>query len=339
MSLSGKRILVSAGEPSGDRLATEFVKLKQAADPAVEVAGCGGTGLESVGARLFLRQDRLDFVGWSGPLRHLPRLWLDHRRFLAKAMRWRPDAVLLVDSPGWNRPLLKWATQRNLPVRWIAPPQLWAWKDRKAPYLEGVSVQPLFAFERPWLERWGARVEWKGYPRQAVSGSGRDEVIALLPGTRETLWRRHLPLFARACALLGLPAVVAVPAVPSPIFDRFCQSIGMEWELSGTLLARAQGALAVPGTGSLEVVRHAVPLVAAAHPGWLDRTLAARLLSEGSRVLPNRILGRTLVEEFYLEASHPESLAASLETAISRRQEFRDAREELEERLGPSRFS
>lgn len=339
MSLSGRRLLVSAGEVSGDRIATEFVKYLRSSQALLEVAGCGGPGLDSVGARLLLNQSRLDFVGWSGPLRHLPRLWLDQRRFLSKAAQWQPDSVLLVDSPGWNRPLLQWAKDRGLPVHWIAPPQLWAWKDRKAPYLEGVSVQPLFAFERPWLECWGARVAWKGYPRQPVPLTREDPILALLPGTRETLWQRHIPLFARAARILGIPAKVAVPMVPSPKFDRLCQTIGLEWELSKTLLARAQGALAVPGTGCLEVVRHGIPLVAAAHPGWIDRTLAARLLSDGSRILPNRILGRTLVEEFYLEAAHPESLASSLETAMSRNREFVEAREELEERLGPSRFS
>lgn len=339
MNFPGRRLLVSAGEVSGDRLATEFVKSALSVRKDLETAGCGGDRLAEVGTRLFLRQERIDFVGWSGPLAHLPRLWLDQQRFFAAAARWKPDSVLLVDSPGWNRPLLQWARKRGLPVRWIAPPQLWAWKERRADYLRDLPVQPLFAFERPWLEHWGARVDWRGYPRTAVSPTSHEGGIALMPGTRKALWQRHLPRFAKAAELLGLPARVAVPAVPSLEFDGFCQNMGLEWELAPSLLRRVQGCLAVPGTGCLEAVRHGIPLVAGAAPGRLDGMLASRLLSEGSRLLPNRVLGRTLAEEFYGKAANPMSLASSLETAIVRAQDFREAREELEERLGPSTFS
>lgn len=335
MSFPGSRLLVSAGETSGDRLAAAYV---QSLGARRQLAGCGGDRLESIGMHPLLRQERINFVGWTGPLLHLPRLWLDRRRFLREAARFRPDGVLLVDSPGWNRGLLRWARDRNLPVRWLAPPQLWAWKDRKAPYLEGLTVHPLFAFERPWLEHWGADVQWLGFPRTPVPPTRRDDVLALLPGTREVLWRRHIPLFAQAARVLGIEAKVAVPAAPSPEFDRFCHHSDVGWELSSTLLTRARGALAVPGTGTLETVRHGVPLTVGANPGPLDRLLARRLLSDGSRVLPNRILARNLVEEFYLEAAHPVSLAASLETAMSRDAEFSQAREELEERLGPATF-
>jgi len=339
VSFPGRRLLVSAGEVSGDRIAAEFLRSVRPSRKDLETAGCGGDRLAEAGTRLFLRQERINFVGWSGPLAHLPHLWLDQRRFLAEAARWRPDSVLLVDSPGWNRPLLRWARTRGLPVRWIAPPQLWAWKDRKAAYLRNLPVQPLFAFERPWLEHWGAKVDWRGFPRSPVALSDRTGPLALMPGTRKALWRHHLPRFAQAAELLGLPARVAVPSVPSLEFDRLCQILGLGWELAATLLPRAEGCLAVPGTGCLEAVRHGVPLVAGAAPGGLDGMLAARLLSEGSRLLPNRVLGRTLAEEFYGEAANPVSLASSLETAIVRAQDFREAREELEERLGPSTFS
>jgi lipid-A-disaccharide synthase len=335
---ASRRLLVSAGEISGDRLAAAYVQHLRTREPRFELAGCGGERLHAAGATLFLRQERIDFVGWAGPLRHLPRLWTDRRRFLRWMGEWNPDSLLLVDSPGWNRPLVEWGRRCALPVRWIAPPQLWAWQDRKAPYLEGITVHPLFAFETPWLERWGARVQWLGFPREPAGLTRNDEVLALLPGTREVLWKRHLPLFAQVAQLMGMQARVAVPESASQEFEDGCRSLGLATEPASTLLARAGGCVAVPGTGCLEAVRHGIPLVAGANPGWLDATLAKRLLSQGSRLLPNRILARTLVEEYYLEAAHPETLAASLETAMSRRREFVEAREELEGRLGPARF-
>lgn len=335
MSPGPVRLLVSAGEISGDRLAAAFVRDLRVRSPDLLTAGCGGIRLAQAGTELWLDQGRINFVGWSGPARHLLRLWLDQRRFLAKATDWKPEAVLLVDSPGWNRPLLAWTIRRGIPVHWMAPPQLWAWKRRPADYLAGISVQPLFAFETHSLLDRGAKVRWHGLPRDAVPRSSADGPIALLPGTREALWRRHLPLFAQALRISGRSGAVAVPSSPSPQFVGICQTFGLVWEHASTLLSRASACIAVPGTGCLDAVRHGVPTLVAAAPGPLDSWLARRLLAPGSKVLPNRILERMLVEERYGMEASPATLASRLEATIARRQVFEDTVEELETRLGP----
>lgn len=329
------RLLVSAGEISGDRLAAAFVRDLRSRNPGLLAAGCGGSRLEEAGTELWLDQGRINFVGWSGPARNLLRLWLDQRRFLARIADWEPDAVLLVDSPGWNRPLLAWAVRRNIPVHWMAPPQLWAWKRRPADYLAGISVQPLFAFEVPSLLDRGAKVRWHGLPRDAVPRSSADGPVALLPGTRESLWRRHLPLFAQALRISGRSGAVAVPSSPSPQFVGICQTFGLVWEHASNLLPRASACIAVPGTGCLDAVRHGIPTLVAAAPGPLDAWLAQHLLAPGRKALPNRILERMLVEEHYGKDATPAALAKRLDATIARSAAFGEAVEELERRLGP----
>jgi lipid-A-disaccharide synthase len=294
--------------------------------------------LEQVGGELFLHRDRISFVGWSAPIRHLWRLWRDLHGFFRCAEAWRPDMVLLVDSPGWNRRVLAWAQARGLPVHWIAPPQAWAWKKRSLAYLKGVSVQPLFAFEVPYLQAFEAQAQWRGFPRAPVQPTRQDggTTLALLPGTREVLWKRNLPLFADAARHVDGRAVVAVSERPSPALMQACRVRGLAWETVETLLRRASACLTVPGTGCLEAVRHGLPTVAAAHLGRLDLLLASRLLDSGSKVLPNRILGKMIVEEHYGDEADETTLAAALERARARRDDFVRTAEELEAALGPS---
>jgi len=329
------RLLVSCGEASGDRLAAAFVQTLRQRDAELEVAGCGGDALVRAGGELFLHRERIGFVGWSAPARHLWRLWCDLHDFLRRAEVWQPDSVLLVDSPGWNRRVLKWAQVRGLPVHWIAPPQSWAWKKRPLAYLKGISVQPLFAFEVPYLQAFGARVQWRGFPRTLAKPTSHDGTLALLPGTRDVLWRRNLPLFAGVAQKMDVGAVVAVSGRPNPALVQACQTQGLAWEDAAMLLERASVCLAVPGTGCLEAVRHGIPTVAAASPGRLDLFLATRLLDPGSKVLPNRILGRMVVEERYAQDASKPTLVAALERALVRRGEFAAISQELEARLGP----
>jgi len=335
MANGRSRLLVSCGEASGDRLAAAFVQRLRQRDAELEVAGCGGEALLRAGGELFLHRERIGFVGWSAPARHLWRLWRDLQAFLKRAEAWRPDSVLLVDSPGWNRRVLKWSQAQGLPVHWIAPPQAWAWKKRSLAYLNGVSVQPLFAFEVPYLQAFGAQVEWRDFPRTPAQPTRHDGTLALLPGTREVLWKRNLPLFASVARQRGGTAVVAVPGRPSSALVQACQMQGLTWEDAAPLMERASACLAVPGTGCLEAVRHGIPTVAAARPGNLDLFLATCLLDPGSKVLPNRILGRNVVEERYGQEASMPTVVAALERALVRRDEFAAIAEELETRLGP----
>lgn len=316
-------------------MAAAFVQTLRQQDAELQVAGCGGDVLEHAGGELFLHRERIGFVGWSAPARHLWRLWRDLQAFLKRAEAWRPDSVLLVDSPGWNRHVLKWSQAQGFPVHWIAPPQAWAWKKRSLAYLNGVSVQPLFAFEVPYLQAFGAQVEWQGFPRTPVQPTSHDGTLALLPGTREVLWKRNLPPFASVARQWGGSAVVAVSGLPSSNLVQACQTQGFAWEDAASLMERASACLAVPGTGCLEAVRHGIPTVAAACPGTLDLFLATRLLDSGSKVLPNRILGRVVVEERYGQEANKPTLAAALERALVRREEFAAIAEELETALGP----
>lgn len=322
------KVWISAGEVSGDRLgallARELFRLR----PDLEIAGIAGPLMRGAGVQG--RADALRFAhaGWSSVLRDLPGLakavWGGERAL----DRFAPDLVVAIDAPGLNRRMVRRARAAGSKVAWLAPPQLWAWRARRVPELDGLDVYPLHAFEREDLERAGARPRWHGFPgpRPWEGRASGGTHLVLLPGSRPSWRRRHEALFRMAAeqASLGLGIAVAVPE------GHPCQ----EGELPvDQALDRAALVLAMPGTGVLEAACRGVPAVVAAHPGWLDRAMASRRVAKGALSLPNRILGESVLPEHLGTPGAPE-LAQALRALWCRRREVSRRLENLAEAMG-----
>lgn len=233
--------------------------------------------------------DSSDFshAGWQSVAVHAPRILWRALRYFARARSFAPDLVLVVDAPGLHSPLLDRFRRRGVRCAWVAPPQLWAWRNRRPKILGGLRVFPLHAFEVEALDRAGADPTWFGYPGSRPSRTeGPRDLLALFPGSREAWRDRHARLFQEAAELAatGLQPVFVHPDPPSP------RERGVPCLSPEQALPRAALALALPGTATLEIALHGIPAVVAARPGRLDAWMAGRRLSGGPYALPNRIL-------------------------------------------------
>src|SRR5262245_20098294 len=160
------RIFVSAGEPSGDLHGANFARALRSARPGVEVCGLGGDRMAAAGCDLVYPLTQLAVTGVFRALGSLHRfqavLDLADRDF----RRRRPDAVVLIDFPGFHWHLARRAKARGIPVVYFVPPQLWGWagwRHRKLRLLtdQGLSTLP---FELPWYRRRHVPVRYVGHP-------------------------------------------------------------------------------------------------------------------------------------------------------------------------------
>ena len=289
------KILLSAGEVSGDRIGAELARALRARFPGVELAGAAGPLMRAEGVRSLCDAQVFAHAGWASVARALPGLFLAGAAYLKRARAFAPDAVVAIDAPGLNGILLDKFRHLGEARTWIAPPQLWAWKDRQPSILRGMVVHPLHEFEVPALESAGARVSWLGFPVESSRRrDGPRDRVALFPGSRPAWRRQHAALFLEAArlAIPGLEPVFAFPGARGG--DR---ELGVARLEPREALSRAAVGLCLPGSATLDLALEGVPAVVAARPTRFDAWLAGRRLQTGAVGLPNRILNLEVYPE------------------------------------------
>lgn len=324
------KVLLLAGEASGDRMAAGVVRALKALHPGVEVRAMGGAALRAAGAELVVDSTRLAVVGISEVIGVLPELLRARAALHREIEAWRPDVLVPVDYPDFNVRIAAWAKARGVPVAWLVSPQVWAWRPgRVAGFARAVSrMLVLFGFETETWRRAGVPVEHVGHPlldlppspsrqdaRRALSLPADARVLAVLPGSRRSELARTWPVFAAAAGELSrtrkdlrvvvpvapgldaslLPASLAAPAQPLLVPG------GME-----LAVAACDAALVASGTATLETALVPRPLVVGYRVSSatmaLSRWLAdPEFLRRGIYCLPNLVLSRAVVPELYQE--------------------------------------
>lgn len=194
------RIFFSAGEPSGDQHSARLIEELRRTNPSVKPEGFGGPAMREVGCELLFELTDLAVMGFLRVVPLLAKFYsvvsLAEKHFDTDP----PDAVVLVDFPGFNWWIARAAKKRGIPVYYYLPPQLWAWAPWRIRKVRKFVDHVLCAlpFEYQWYKDRGVECTWVGHPffdqaaqrqidQQLVSrlrGSGRSPVVAVLPGSR-----------------------------------------------------------------------------------------------------------------------------------------------------------
>jgi lipid-A-disaccharide synthase len=216
--MKAKKILLVAGEVSGDLHGSHLVEAIQRIEPEVEFFGVGGEGLERRGMKLLYRTHSLSVVGITEVFVKL-RTILKALRGLKKSLeREKPDLVILIDFPDFNLRLAKIAHRRGFPILYYISPQVWAWRPNRIKSIARLvkKMIVLFPFEVSLYESAGVDVEWVGHPlldivkpilskEEAFQQFGLDpkrRTIGLLPGSRVHEVERLLPPLLASAHLL-----------------------------------------------------------------------------------------------------------------------------------------
>lgn len=213
-----RKILIIAGEASGDLQAAHLVKALKSIDPHIEIFGVGGKKMKDSGVEIVYDIMELAVVGFIEVLKHLGTFKKILVKLLVLLETKRPDAVILVDYPGFNLRFAKYVKEKNIPVIYYISPQIWAWgKERIAEikkYVDKMIV--IFGFEERLYKEVGMKVSFVGHPfLDIVRPEWKKEEtikhlhlrhnstkVALLPGSRAKEVERHLPVMLKACELI-----------------------------------------------------------------------------------------------------------------------------------------
>lgn len=325
------RILISAGEPSGDLHGAAVARAFRARWPDAELYGLGGPRMESEGVRLLAHVDDLAVMGFVEVAAHLPyfiRLMRRVRRVLDEQ---RPSLVVPIDYPGFNLRLARAARARAIPVLYYIAPQVWAWHRSRVHGMAAVTdvLAVILPFEESIFRAAGASATFVGHPLldreppaetraeflRALRLEADREVLALFPGSRAQEVRRHAALFAAAAqrVVQAIPDVQPVVAAGASVPRGALEAMGFPLCGDGwRLLHHARAALVKSGTGTLEAALAGAPPVVAYRMHPLSYALARRLVEVDHVGLVNLVAGERVAPEFIQQAATPEALADAL---------------------------
>jgi lipid-A-disaccharide synthase len=194
------RVLISAGEASGDLYASRLVAALKARHPEAEFFGCAGPRMQAVGVEAVVDARSLAVVGIVEVLGHIPRIYGEFRRLVRAARTRRPDLAILTDSPDFHLRLAKNLHSLRVPVVYLIAPQAWAWRQGRVRVMRRTLARLLciFPFEEQFFQAHGVPTTFIGHPLARIvkpsltraefleqCGIAADErVVVLLPGSR-----------------------------------------------------------------------------------------------------------------------------------------------------------
>lgn len=347
------KYFIISGEASGDMHAGHLLTELKKESGHTEARAWGGERLEQAGATVTKHYRELAFMGFVEVLLHLPDIQRNFKQCKQEILDFKPDLVILVDYPGFNLRMAKWAKNQGFKVVYYISPQVWAWKSNRVRLIEQHVDKMLciLPFEVDFYAQRGVQVDFVGHPLldELQPGPGEQQakldaskpVIALLPGSRKQEISAVLPV------MLQLPArfpdyefvIAATPQVDAGIYTALTGAeSGVKLVIGQTrqLLAQAYAACVTSGTATLETALLEVPLVVCYRGSWLSYQIARQLVKVKYISLVNLILDKNAVTELIQGELTINNLANALQDILiePRRSLLQKDFQELKNRLG-----
>jgi lipid-A-disaccharide synthase len=328
-----RRILISAGEASGDLYASLLAPELRRLWPDAEFFGCTGPRMRAAGVRTVVDSASLAVVGLLEVVSHIPRIYGEYRKLLGAVRQSRPDLAVLTDSPDFHLRLARRLKATGVPVVYLVAPQAWAWRKGRLPMMRRTLDRLLciFPFEEQFFCAHGIKATYIGHPLAGLVRPSLPKadffrkhrlplqrpLVTVLPGSRRGEAARHLPylldavdrLYREQAASFVLPASVTTGA------DFFRQRIGgspvqvLEGE-TWDAIGHADLALAASGTVTIEAALLGTPMVTfyrVTTPSWV---LGKFLVDVPFYSMVNLVAERAVVPELMQSQMTGERLAA-----------------------------
>ncbi|HIE32556.1 MAG TPA: lipid-A-disaccharide synthase [Thermodesulfobacteriaceae bacterium] len=353
------RILIVAGEESGDLYGAELIRKVREILPGLIFYGIGGRRMRAAGLECLFPAEPISVVGLPtlSQLKIIRQAWSRLKNFLINN---RPQIAVLIDFPGFNLRLAKICKKLEIPVFYYIAPQVWAWNRRRVKILKNCVdlLAVILPFEKEFFKKEGINVEFVGHPlvdlvRPSLSRETFCEIaglspvhpiLGIFPGSRESEVNRLLPVFLATYEILKkehprLQGVIvkAQGLSETPLWEEARKKVKVLVGYQYEVLKQATAALLVSGTVTLEAAILETPMVAAYRLPKFSFFLAKRLVRVPYITLPNLILDEPVVPEILQDEARPEKLAEVLRPYLFEtrfREETREKLKQVKKRLG-----
>jgi len=333
--MKSKKILLVAGEVSGDLHGSHLVEAIQRIEPEVQFSGVGGEGLERRGVKLLYPAHSLSVVGITEVFVKLRTILKALRGLKRSLKREKPDLVILIDFPEFNLRLAKIAHRRGIPILYYISPQVWAWRPKRIRLIAQLvrKMVVLFPFEVPLYEAAGVDVEWVGHPlldivkptlpkEKAYQQFGLDpkqRTIGLLPGSRSHEVERLLPPLLASAHLLqkeipDLQFVIPLaPGLPKTILSSRMKNISVPVKVvegfTYDVMNLSDLLITASGTATLEGAILGKPMIIIYKVSFPSYWIGRALIRVDHIGLVNLVAEKEIAPELIQKDVHPQRIA------------------------------
>jgi len=314
---------IIAGEASGDLHGSNLIKELKKLDHEAVIRCWGGDMMEQAGAVVVKHYKELAFMGFAEVVQNLPTILRNIKFCKNDIESFQPDALILIDYPGFNLRIAQWAKQKKLKVIYYISPQVWAWKESRVKTIKECvdKMLVILPFEKEFYKKWNYDVEYVGHPLVEVveqfsvesrqSGvialnsalSTHDSpLIALLPGSRKQEILKKLPVMLAVSKLFPEYKFVVAqsPGQDESLYQQLIQgypNILSVRNQTYDLLLHAKAACVTSGTATLETALFGVPEVICYKGSSISYQIAKRLIKVKYISLVNLIMDKPVVKE------------------------------------------
>lgn len=331
------KIMMSAGEASGDMHAAAVAAELKRIMPEADIFGMGGADMRKSGVRIIYDIENLGIIGVVEVIRHIP-FFFRLRAFLKKAMvEEKPDVLVCVDYPGFNMKLAHMAKELGIPVIYYIAPTIWAWNKGRAKNIvrDVEQVASIFPFEAEAYRRAGARVTFVGHPladtvkpsmsfEEAMTyfhGDPSRKRVLLMPGSRKNEVAGLLPMMLEAAKKLEekercqffIPRASTIPKdMLLGIIGNTSLSIEITEGHQYDLMHICTACVASSGTATLETALMELPTVLVYKLAPVTWFLANLLVHVKYAGLPNLLLNREVTPELLQDRANADNIVSIL---------------------------
>jgi lipid-A-disaccharide synthase len=333
---------IISGEASGDLHGSNLIVALHKLDATANIRCWGGDKMQAAGATLVKHYRELAFMGFVEVLKNIGTIFKNLSFCKEDILQFKPDVLVLIDYPGFNLRIAKWAKNNHIKVIYYISPQVWAWKENRVKMMRQCIDQMLviLPFEQAYYQtKWNWKVDYVGHPlleeversklketktilqpEDHTTGTAKP-IIAVLPGSRKQEILQKLPVMLEVSK--AFPAYQFIVGKAPGLDDEFYSTMMQQYSNVSAvsnqtyeLLKQSTAALVTSGTATLETALFGVPQVVCYKGSEISYQIAKRLISIQYISLVNLIMDKEVVKELIQQEMNTNNLIEELKQIL-----------------------
>jgi len=357
--LYSMKYYIIAGEASGDLHGSNLIIELKKKDTAANFRCWGGDKMQAAGATLVKHYKELAFMGFLEVIKNLGTIFKNLKFCKEDILQYRPDALILIDYPGFNLRIAEWAKEQGIRIIYYISPQVWAWKENRVKLIKKCvdKMLVILPFEKEFYKKWDYEVEYVGHPlvevieefgiRNLELGTKNENplfpdsklpitnpnIIALLPGSRQQEIMKKLPIMLEVAK--HFPDYKFIVAKAPGLDENFYaellapyNNVSSVVDKTYDLLLQSKAALVTSGTATLETALFGVPEVICYKGSSFSYQIAKRLIKIKFIGLVNLIMDKEVVKELIQDELTVENLRHELNELLTNETKQKQVKED-----------